>query len=103
MAQESLDRNVAALRARLPENRWQRQELPVRSGATTSCAQEFYNMTTSHLLRETDAAKYLGLAPKTLARWRWAGKGPAFHKLGSAVRYSVQELDLFISGSAVAR
>lgn len=60
-------------------------------------------MPSPHLLREIDAAAYLGLAPKTLARWRWSGKGPAFHKLGSAVRYSVQELDLFISGAAVAR
>ncbi|MEH3037348.1 MAG: helix-turn-helix domain-containing protein [Sphingomonas adhaesiva] len=60
-------------------------------------------MTTARLLRETDAADYLGLAPKTLARWRWAGKGPSFHKLGSAVRYSVEELDLYISGAAVAR
>jgi len=60
-------------------------------------------MTTAQMLRETDAATYLGLAPKTLARWRWAGKGPAFHKLGSAVRYSVQELDMFISGAAVVR
>jgi len=60
-------------------------------------------MSAPHLLREVDAAVYLGLAPKTLARWRWAGKGPEFHKLGSAVRYSVQELDLFISGAAVAR
>ena len=58
-------------------------------------------MTAPHLLREIDAATYLGLAPKTLSRWRWAGKGPAFHKLGSAVRYSVQELDSFISGAAV--
>lgn len=60
-------------------------------------------MTASRMLREIDAAAYLGLAPKTLARWRWAGKGPVFYKLGSSVRYSVEELDLFISGSEVAR
>lgn len=59
-------------------------------------------MTSPHLLREIDAAVYLGLAPKTLARWRWAGKGPSFHKLGSAVRYSVQELESFISSAVVA-
>lgn len=59
-------------------------------------------MTTPQLLREIDAAAYLGLAPKTLSRWRWAGKGPAFHKLGSAVRYSVLELDSFISNATVA-
>lgn len=55
------------------------------------------------LMREADAANYLGLSPKTLARWRWAGKGPVFHKLGSAVRYSVQELDSFVSSTTVAR
>lgn len=60
-------------------------------------------MTAPRLLREIDAAAYLGLAPKTLARWRWAGKGPTFHKLGSAVRYSVEELDSYISNAAVAR
>lgn len=60
-------------------------------------------MPAPRLLREIDAAAYLGLAPKTLARWRWAGKGPAFHKLGAAVRYSIEELDLYISGAAVTR
>ncbi len=60
-------------------------------------------MTKKTLIREVDAADYLGLSPKTLARWRWAGKGPVFHKLGSAVRYSVDELDSFVSSAAVAR
>jgi predicted DNA-binding transcriptional regulator AlpA len=50
----------------------------------------------SHLLRENDAAAYLSLSPKTLARWRWAGMGPRFVKLGSAVRYQIGDLDLFI-------
>jgi len=58
---------------------------------------------TARLLREVDAAKYLGLAPRTLSRWRWAGKGPSFHKLGSAVRYSVEELDNFIASAEVGR
>lgn len=60
-------------------------------------------MTAPHLLREIDAAAYLGLAPKTLARWRWAGKGPTFHKLGTAVRYSMGELDAFVSNAQVTR
>ena len=60
-------------------------------------------MTMPNLLREIDAAAYLGLAPKTLARWRWAGKGSAFHKFGTAVRYSLEELNAFISHAAVTR
>lgn len=60
-------------------------------------------MTTPPLLRETQAADYLGLAPKTLARWRWAGKGPTFRKLGAAVRYTVPDLDAFIADAEVAR
>ncbi|MBN98159.1 MAG: hypothetical protein CME16_02750 [Gemmatimonadetes bacterium] len=55
------------------------------------------------MIREEDAANYLGLSPKTLARWRWAGKGPVFHKFGSAVRYSVDELESFVSNAVVAR
>ena len=60
-------------------------------------------MTTSPLFRENEPADYLGLAPKTLARWRWAGKGPKFRKLGAAVRYAVTDLDAFIASSEVAR
>lgn len=61
-------------------------------------------MTAPHLIRETAAAAYLGLAPKTLARWRWQGnRGPAHIKLGSAVRYSVAELDAYIANGTVGR
>ena len=60
-------------------------------------------MPATTLLRETDAAAYLNLAPKTLTRWRWRGdRGPAWKKLGTAVRYSVEDLDAFIARSAVA-
>jgi hypothetical protein len=56
------------------------------------------------LIREAEAAAYLGLAPTTLARWRWRGdRGPKFVKLGSAVRYSVADLDIFIANGAVER
>jgi len=60
-------------------------------------------MTDNVLIREEQAANYLGLSPKTLSRWRWAGKGPVFHKLGAAVRYSIEDLDSFVSNAAVAR
>lgn len=60
-------------------------------------------MNKTNMIRPEEAANYLNLSPKTLARWRWAGRGPSFHKLGSAVRYSIEELDSFISDAVVAR
>ena len=39
------------------------------------------------LLKEGAAAAILNVEVTTLRRWRWAGKGPRFVKLGSAVRY----------------
>lgn len=43
------------------------------------------------LVNETEAARILGLSVKTLRRWRWAGRGPAYRKIGSAVRYHPDE------------
>lgn len=48
------------------------------------------------LLDEHAAALRLGLSVKTLRRWRWAGRGPLFVKLGAAVRYATADLDAFI-------
>lgn len=45
------------------------------------------------LLTEKQAAAFLGLAPRTLAKWRVVGGGPPFRKLSKrAVRY--KRLDL---------
>jgi hypothetical protein len=52
-----------------------------------------------HLLREADAAALLGLEVATLRRWRWAGKGPVFRKIGAAVRYERADLDDFIAAA----
>jgi len=35
-------------------------------------------------------ARILDVAPQTLRNWRVAGKGPAFHKFGNAVRYDLE-------------
>ena len=44
------------------------------------------------LLKPEIAAARLDLHRVTLAKWRVAGKGPPFRKLGSAVRYDEQDL-----------
>ncbi len=53
------------------------------------------------LLREEQAAALLGLAPRTLADWRMAGKGPRFVRLSKrAVRYSKAELERWIEAQS---
>ena len=50
----------------------------------------------SPLLNEHEVASRLGLSVKTLRRWRWAGQGPAFHEIGTAVRYDPAEITAFV-------
>jgi hypothetical protein len=50
----------------------------------------------NRLLNEHEAAERLGLAVSTLRRWRWSRRGPAWCKVGWAVRYSPRDLQSFI-------
>ena len=49
------------------------------------------------LVNEHRAAEILGLKVSTLRRWRWAGNGPEFVKIGAAVRYDLAVLQAFIA------
>ena len=48
------------------------------------------------LLNTEEAAKRLGLSPRTLERYRVSGEGPEFLKLGRAVRYAVSKLNRWL-------
>ncbi len=50
------------------------------------------------LMTRPEAAEYLRLSHKTLARWAWAGKGPAFIKAGGKVLYDVADLNAWLDG-----
>ena len=52
------------------------------------------------LLTDKEAAELLGLKPKTLARWRWQGKGPIFRKIGRKPLYALEDLEAYIAASA---
>ncbi|SDD61990.1 helix-turn-helix transcriptional regulator [Ruegeria marina] len=53
------------------------------------------------LLNTKEAAKYLGLSPYTLEKWRSKGIGPGCVRIGSkAIRYWRSDLDAFILGGA---
>lgn len=47
-----------------------------------------------------DAARYLGLAEKTLAMWTLTGRGPKWLKVGGRAFYFKTDLDAFIRGVA---
>lgn len=53
----------------------------------------------NRLLNETQTADLLNIKVPTLRRWRWAGKGPHFLKIGGAVRYEPSELEGFIAAA----
>ena len=49
------------------------------------------------LMNEHEVSKLLCLKVSTLRRWRWAGQGPRFIKLGAAVRYDPQDLKNYLA------
>jgi hypothetical protein len=52
------------------------------------------------MLSEDATARYLNTSPRTLQRWRQAGTGPKFTKLGHLVRYRKSWLDAHIEAQA---
>jgi excisionase family DNA binding protein len=42
-------------------------------------------------------AKYLKVPPRTMEDWRYRGVGPAFIKVGKAVRYRRDDVDAWLS------
>jgi hypothetical protein len=61
--------------------------------------QERSTTKTATLLSTEDAARYIGMAARTLHNWRWIGTGigPAFVRMGRSVRYDVRTLDAWIA------
>jgi predicted DNA-binding transcriptional regulator AlpA len=51
----------------------------------------------SGFLKDREVAAALGMKVSTLRRWRLLRKGPPFHKIGAAVRYSPKDLDTWLS------
>jgi predicted DNA-binding transcriptional regulator AlpA len=56
---------------------------------------------TPHSLTEPDGASYIGMSRAFLRQGRQQGRGPAYIKVGRAVRYRVEDLDAWISAHRV--
>lgn len=46
-------------------------------------------------LTQAELADRFGVPVKTLAAWRYQNKGPAYLKLGGAVRYRVEDVEAY--------
>jgi len=44
---------------------------------------------------QIELAARLHISPRTLERWRWAGEGPQFIKLGGRVVYRLEDVEAF--------
>jgi excisionase family DNA binding protein len=49
------------------------------------------------LLTPPEVASYLQVSEKTLANWRYLGRGPAFVKVGRDIRYRESELERWLT------
>lgn len=50
-------------------------------------------------LTTKEAAELLGIRPNTLEHWRSKGKGPTFERVGSAIRYRLSDIELWLTAN----
>ena len=48
------------------------------------------------LFTDVDVARYCGVAPVTLRRWRLEGRGPRFVRLGRSVKYRLEDVEAWL-------
>lgn len=49
----------------------------------------------STCLNQKELAKRWTISHRTLERWRWAGEGPAYMKIGGRVVYRMADIEAF--------
>ncbi|MCK1626297.1 helix-turn-helix domain-containing protein [Bradyrhizobium sp. 160] len=55
---------------------------------------------TTRYVRTPEAARLLGLSPRTLEKYRCHGNGPTFRKLGGRVVYAIGDLEAWADQAA---
>lgn len=46
-------------------------------------------------LNEIELSRRWGISHRTLQRWRWLKQGPAYLKVGGAIRYRIEDVEAF--------
>lgn len=57
----------------------------------------------SPLMDSREIAAYLKVSESTLSRWRTAGQGPPFLRLGGIARYRMDAVDAWLAGLESSR
>ena len=52
-------------------------------------------MQQKHCLNQNELARRWTISHRTLERWRWAGEGPAYMKIGGRVVYRLEDIVAF--------
>jgi hypothetical protein len=50
---------------------------------------------------EKGTAEYIDKPPKTLAQWRYLGKGPRYIRCGNTIRYRKTDVDAWLDENTV--
>lgn len=50
----------------------------------------------SQFLTSDEAARYLGVQQRLMENWRWRRTGPKFIKIGNRIRYTMEDLQVFV-------
>lgn len=64
--------------------------------------EELQNISTApEIMREKEAAKYLGVSANTLRQYRVQGVGPAYSKNGTVIFYTKADLDNYLQEAKI--
>jgi excisionase family DNA binding protein len=56
-----------------------------------------------NFLTQSELAKRWGISPRTLERWRWAGEGLRFVKIGGLVRYRLEDVEAYEASNEIPK
>lgn len=73
--------------------------VPIRQSAAVHDDTQSARHNLGRLVTEAEAAAMLCLSPTTLKKWRRTRRGPVYYRLGSAVRYKVDDLESYLEDS----
>ena len=53
------------------------------------------------MVTQVEAARILGMSPRTLETWRYNGTGPAYSSIHGRIRYDVRDLEAYAEARRV--